>query len=444
MVNKHILLIGAGRSVQSLVDYIAEHLLTNGCTLTVAERDLERAKKMVGDLPNTTITYLDVTEREKLSVLIDKANLVISMLPAFMHLPIAEVCVRLGKFLLTASYVSPEINALHNESLQKDILIMMECGLDPGIDHMSAMQEINEIKDKGGDITLFKSYTGGLIAPESDDNPWGYKITWNPRNVVLAGKGGVKFIRNGQYKHIPYHNLFNRTEVVSIDDHGDFEGYPNRDSLSYRDVYGLENIPTILRGTLRKKGFTEAWHILVQLGYTDDTILFDDLKNLTIRDITNSFLPFSETLSLEQKLQQKHKLSDEVMEKLTWLGLFDRTTIPLESATACDILLHIISSKWKLSPQDKDMIVMQHQFDYTLSEKNYTNYSSLVLKGTDAEHTSMSATVGLPLGIMAKLILENKITKRGVCRPIYPEMYTPILAELENYGVHFKRKTIEN
>ncbi len=444
MVNKHILLIGAGRSVQSLVDYIAEHLLPKAYTLTVAEKDVNRAEKMVQGLPNTTVAYLDVAEREKLSVLIDKADLVISMLPAFMHLPIAEVCVRLEKTLLTASYVSPEINALHEEALQKDILIMMECGLDPGIDHMSAMQEINEIKDKNGKINLFKSYTGGLVAPESDDNPWGYKITWNPRNVVLAGKGGVKFIRNGQYKHIPYHNLFNRTEIVSVDGHGDFEGYPNRDSLSYREVYGLENIPTILRGTLRKKGFTEAWHILVQLGYTDDTIFFDDIQQLTVRDVTNSFLPYDEEMSLEEKLKKKHNISKEVMEKLTWLGLFDKTSIPLEKATACDILLHMITTKWKLKPQDKDMIVMQHQFDYTLDDMSYTNYSSLVLKGKDAEHTSMSATVGLPLGIMAKLILENKITKKGVCRPIYPEMYLPILKELENYGVEFTRKTIEH
>jgi len=321
---------------------------------------------------------------------------------------------------------------------------MMEVGVDPGIDHMSAMKLIDKIRSENGKMLLFESFTGGLIAPESDNNPWNYKFTWNPRNVVLAGQGGAaKFIQEGQNKYIPYHRLFRRTEFITIEGYGRFEGYANRDSLSYRAVYDLDDIPTIYRGTLRRPGFSRAWDAFVKLGATDDTYQIKGTEPMTNREFINSFLAYNPHDSVELKLMYYLNIpqDSEVMDKLSWLGIFEDTPIELDNATPAQVLQYILEQKWSLAPDDKDMIVMWHKLGWeTASGEKKMMTSSMVVKGDDQTYTSMSKTVGLPTAIAAKMILEGKIFEPGIHRPIHKSIYEPILTELEDYGISFSEK----
>lgn len=436
---KHILLLGAGRSVGSLVHYLAPYIEKNNWFLTVGDSSQLLAEEKTKNIVNAKAIEFDVFNTDLLHKEVSQADVVISMLPAQLHIHIANVCVDLKKSLFTASYVSKEIEELHQKAKINGVLILMETGLDPGIDHMSAMHEIDTIKEQGGEIILFKSFTGGLVAPESDDNPWNYKFTWNPRNVVLAGQGTVKFIRNGFYKYITYHNLFKRLETVVVDGYGEFDGYANRDSLKYRELYGLNTIPTIFRGTLRKKGFCEAWDVFVQLGMTDDSYELDGLETMTYRAFLNAFLVYSDTKSIEEKVIDFFKLqpTSAVLAKLKWLGILDETPIGLKKATPAQVLQKLLELKWQLKPEDKDMVVMQHQFEYLLNGELKKKTVSMIIKGEDASHTSMAKTVGLPLGIAVRLFLENKLSLTGVHVPVVKELYKPILKELEEYGVRF-------
>jgi saccharopine dehydrogenase (NAD+, L-glutamate forming) len=338
------------------------------------------------------------------------------------------------------------MKALDEPAKKKDLILLNETGLDPGIDHLSAMFLIDNIRKEGGKIEHFESFTGGLVAPESDDNPWHYKFTWNPRNVVLASQGGaVKFIHNGKYKYIPYHRVFRRTEYIQIEGQGEFEGYANRDSLSYREVYGLQDVKTLYRGTLRKPGFSRSWDTFVQLGMTDDSYVMEDSETMTNRDFINSFLPFSLRDSVELKLRALLKLDqdDRLMDNLQWLGIFDRTIIGLKNATPAQILQHILEKKWSMKPNDKDMIVMWHKIGFVKDGQKFVTESSMVVKGDDQENTAMAKTVGFPLAIATKMILEGKIKERGVLLPISEDIYLPVLAELERNGISFKEKTYQ-
>jgi saccharopine dehydrogenase-like NADP-dependent oxidoreductase len=292
-------------------------------------------------------------------------------------------------------------------------------------------------------MTVFKSFTGGLIAPESDDNPWNYKFTWNPRNVVLAGQGGaVQFIRNGYYKFIPYHRLFSRVEEIEIEGYGAFEGYANRNSLGYREVYGLENIPSLYRGTLRRKGYSAAWNVFVQLGMTDDTYTLEDSANMTYRDFINTYLRYEETDTVEKKLCDFLDLDPEgdIMKKLQWVGIFDAVNIGLENATPAQILQKLLESKWELKEDDKDMIAMYHYFEYKQGGENKKLSSSMISIGEDQIYTGMARTVGLPIAIAVKHILTGAMTLTGVHLPTIPEIYNPILDELEELGIFFVEK----
>ncbi len=443
---RNILLIGAGRSATALISYLKKNAQEFGWHLTIGDYSLAAAQKCTEGFTQARALHFDVHNDKQLLEEVDKADLVISMLPAHMHLPVARCCIDRGKHLFTASYVSPQVKALHKEALDKDCLILMEMGLDPGIDHMSAVKEINDIKTQGGEIVSFKSFTGGLVAPESDDNPWHYKFTWNPRNVVLAGKGDVKFIRNGRYKYIPYHNVFNRIEHVFVDDYGRFEAYANRDSLKYRKLYGLENIPTIFRGTLRGEGFCEAWNVFVQLGMTSDDYQVEHLSELTYRDFLNAFLVFDKDKKVEEKLAGYLGVSTRhtIIQKLYWLGLFSNEKIGMETGTPAQVLQRILERKWQLEKFDRDMIVMQHQIAYRLNNEHKTLISSMVIKGDNAAHTSMAKTVGLPLGIAVKLFFEGKLNFRGVHIPVIKELYEPILEELKQFAINFKNKIVSN
>ena len=442
---KKILVIGAGRSTSSLIQYLLFNAEQEGWFITIADQSKELAMKSAKEHERAKAIAFDVNNTEERERLIDESDLVISMLPAHMHISVAQDCVKYKKHMVTASYVSKEMKALNNDAINAGVVIMNEIGVDPGIDHLSAMRVIDQIREKGGELDAFETFTGGLIAPESDNNPWNYKFTWNPRNVVLAGQGVCKFIQNGKYKYIPYHKLFRRTEIIDIAGHGKFEGYANRDSLQYRSIYGLDDIPTMYRGTLRKPGFCRAWDVFVQLGATDDSYIMDGSENMTHRDFINSFLAYNETDSVELKF--KHYLNirqDDVdmFEKFVWLGIFDNTPVGLSNATPAQILQCILEKKLSLEEGDKDMIVMWHRFLYELNGEHKELHSSMVVKGDDPIYTAMAKTVGLPVAIATKMILNNTITTPGVHIPISKEIYEPILDELENYGVHFEEKEV--
>ena len=312
-------------------------------------------------------------------------------------------------------------------------------GVDPGIDHMSAMRIIDAIREQGGKITGFRSFTGGLIAPESDNNPWNYKFTWNPRNVVLAGQGTSMYIRDGQYKYIPYHQLFRQTEKATVLHLGEFDVYANRDSLQYREVYNLPDIKTLIRGTMRRPGYCAAWDAFVQLGMTDDSYTIGNSESMTWLEFTDAFVPGTNGRSVQERLAAYLGIpaDGEIMAKLTWLGLFDKTKTGLKQATPAQILQRKLEEKWKLEPADKDLIVMQHVFDYEYKDKTYRHKSSLIVIGKDQRETAMAITVGTPLAIAARLVLNGTIRATGVQVPTQAEFYNPILKELEEYGVEF-------
>lgn len=436
---QNILIIGAGRSASSLIRYLLEHSSAEGWKVTVGDVSIELAKQKTAQHANARAIAFDVNNIQQLETEIKLADVVVSMLPASMHLLVAKECLRFGKHLVTASYVSKEIAALDAEAKKKELLFLNEVGLDPGIDHMSAMQIIDRIKAQGGELMAFKSYCGGLVAPESNDNPWGYKFTWNPRNVVMAGQGTAQYIENGQYKYIPYERLFSQIETVRVKGYDDFEAYANRDSLSYRKPYGLENIPTMLRGTLRMNGYCKAWNAFVKLGITDDTYKVVDSEKLTYAQWIEAYLPSGKG-NIVQRVSQflNEAEASEVIKKIQWLGILENEKIKLSNSSPAEILQELLERKWKLKENDKDMIVMQHVFNYKLNGKQKRITSSLVVKGHDQVYTAMAQTVGLPMAIVVKLLLKGQLKSRGVLIPTVKEIYEPVLNELERLGVKFE------
>ena len=443
---KTILVIGAGRSSATMIKYLLDNAVDQNWMIHVVDADIDAAKEKVNGHQRGLCFEFDATNKEGRIEKIKEADLVISMLPAYLHLEVVKDCIDYKKHIITPSYISDEVRALDGDAKKAGVMVLNEMGLDPGIDHMSAMKVINHISEIGGDITGFESFTGGLVAPESDDNPWHYKFTWNPRNVVLAGQGGAaKFIQEGKYKYIPYNKLFRRTEIIEIDNYGKFEGYANRDSLGYRSIYGLENIPTMFRGTLRKIGFCRAWNMFVKLGCTDDTYVMEGSESMTNREFINSFLAYNPHDSVELKFRYHLGIEqdDYIWEKFISLGIFDEIKIGLKNATPAQILQKILEDKWSLTDEDKDMIVMWHKFNFNLNGVQKEIRSHMVYIGEDRTYTAMSDTVGLPVAIAAKMILSNKINKTGVLLPIESEIYSPILKEMETFGIHFHEKEVE-
>ena len=443
---KNILIIGAGKSSSYLIQYLLEKSIEENLYLIIGDISTKNADRLIDNHTNAESVILDVYNTKQRQEFIKKSNIVISMLPARYHIEVAKDCILFKKHMVTASYISDEMKALDTAAKKEGLVFMNEIGLDPGIDHMSAMRVIDKIKDSGAKMLLFESFCGGIVAPESDNNLWNYKFTWNPRNVVLAGQGGAAmFIQEGTYKYIPYNKLFRRTEFLSISGSGKFEAYANRDSLKYRSVYGLNNIPTMYRGTIRKVGFSRAWNIFVQLGMTDDSYIIEDSENMSYRDFVNLFLAYSPSDSVELKLRSYLKIDqDDVMwEKLIELDLFNpKKKIGIENATPAQMLQKILEDSWTLQEDDKDMIVMQHLFGYEIDGKKHQIESSLTVIGENQTYTAMAKTVGLPVGIAALKILKGEIKTPGVQLPITKEVYEPILKELENYGIKFTEKEV--
>jgi len=437
-----ILVIGAGKSTSQLIQYLLSKAATEQLQVILGDISLENAQRLINGHEQGIALKLDVFDEKQRKAAIQKADIVISMLPARFHIEVAKDCVTYGKSLVTASYVSKEMQALDPSAKEKGLVLMNEIGLDPGIDHMSAMRVIDRIRDNGGKILLFESFTGGLVAPESDTNLWNYKFTWNPRNVVLAGQGGAaEFIQEGSYKYIPYQRLFRRTEFLNIEGYGRFEGYANRNSLKYRSIYGLEDVLTLYRGTIRRVGFSKAWHIFVMMGMTDDSYTLEQTEEMSYRDFINLFLPYSLTDSVELKLRHYLKIDqdDLLWDKLEELNLFSPDKkIGLKKATPAQCLQRILEDQWTLAPEDKDMIVMYHKFGYEYKGERKQIDATMVNVGSDQINTAMARTVGLPVAIATLAILNGKIKTPGVQVPIKPEVYNPILDELENYGIVFK------
>ena len=442
---KNILIIGAGKSSSFLIKYLLEKSDEEKLKIIIGDISTVNADKIINNHKNAKSIILDIFNKKQRQEFIEKTDIVISMLPARLHIEVAKDCILFSKHMVTASYVSDEMKALDKAAKEKGLVLMNEIGLDPGIDHMSAMQILDKIRNQGAKMLLFESFCGGLVAPESDNNLWNYKFTWNPRNVVLAGQGGAAmFIQESTYKYIPYHKLFRRTEFLKIND-SNFEAYGNRDSLKYRSVYGLDNIPTMYRGTIRKVGFSRAWNIFVQLGMTDDSYTIEDSENMSYRDFVNLFLAYSPSDSVELKLRSYLKIDqDDVMwEKLVELDLFNpKKRILLKNATPAQMLQKILEDSWTLQEDDKDMIVMQHLFGYEIDGKKHQIESSLVVIGENQTYTAMAKTVGLPVAIAALKILKGEIKTPGVQLPITKEVYEPILKELEIYGIKFIEKEV--
>ncbi len=439
-----ILILGAGLSSNSLIKYFLDHSKKQQWRIRVGDIRPEKAREMINGHPHGEGFMFDVHHVKQRHKEIEGSDIVVSLLPARMHHLVAETCVELGRNMVTASYLSPAIRAMDQNARKKGIVLMNECGVDPGIDHMSAMQMIDRIRQEGAALKAFESSTGGLVAPGFENNPWQYKFTWNPRNVVLAGREGARFLHNGKFKYIPYHKVFSRHETIRVPDLGEFEVYGNRDSLTYRETYGLHDLETMFRGTIRRPGFCGAWDIFVQLGATDDSYVMENTEEMSYREFINSFMAFRTDIPVEEKLALYlgFEKNSEMMERLRWLGIFDQTKIGVPGLSPAKVLQKILEEKWALSPGDKDMIVMQHQFDYMKDGEHWKRYSTMVYVGQDTKHTAMSVTVGLPLAMVARRILEGSYKECGVQLPILPQIYQPVLKELEDHGIRFVHEEI--
>lgn len=467
--DNQILLFGAGKSATELIDFLIRACEQHHWRLIVADAQTDIILAKTKGHPLTTAIGLDIQSgaAERLA-LVGQAAVVISMLPPALHHLIAADCLEAGKHLLTASYVDDALRAMAPALRQKQLLFLCEMGLDPGIDHMSAMKAIGAIRAKGGQITSFRSYCGGLPAQDSEDNPWRYKITWNPRNVVLAGIHGARYREDGVDKQTPYESLFDPARQVSVPGLGPLACYPNRDSLGYAALYGLGDIPTFVRTTLRYPAFVSGWKNLIALDLTDETPAYDTTK-MTLASFFQAHCKrygvdgwLDNSRRLGEQLKDLLKISageaDLLEKQLLYLGWnsgdpvkFRKTPDDLlRLASAADILQFAMETKLALEPEDRDMVVMFHEIRYTMEPgaqgparpSAHTLNSTLLLQGKDAVHTAMARTVGLPLGIAAVLILEGKITLTGLQIPTAPEIYLPVMEQLEREGIVFEDRVI--
>ena len=437
---KNVLLFGAGKSATCLIDYLGKCCDENNWKLWVCDSNISLAESKTKNFSSAEAISFDVSNDDKRHEFISKSDLVISMLPPALHFLVAKDCVQFSKTLLTASYIDEKIKSLKDQIEKKGILFLGEIGLDPGIDHMSAMKMINEIKNKGGKINSFKSHCGGLISPESDDNPWHYKITWNPANVVTAGSAGAVYLDGGKQIEIAYSKIFDdENNMVDVPELFPLAWYANRDSLSYIETYQLQDAETFIRTTLRYPSFCRGWNKMIKL----------DLTNKNDHEEIKNCKTFADWFNLKKKkfasqnentFNENDFFNSEFLEQINYLGLNDDQKIQEEIFNSTSLLQFVLEKKLVMKPEDKDMIIMLHEIEYSINGKNKKTRSCLIVKGEDQIHTAMAKTVGLPLGIAAKLILENKIKITGLHIPVIPEIYEPVLKELEINGIKFNEE----
>lgn len=436
---KKVILLGAGKSATSLIDYLIEQASKYKWQITVIDADPLLARAKVGKTPFARVETFDISDDAARSLWISQADLVISLLPAPLHILVAKDCVRFRKHLLTASYISPDIRALEADIEKAGILFMCEMGLDPGIDHMSAMQILDSIRRKGGQILSFKGYCGALIAPECDDNPWRYKFSWNPEAVVRAGMEGASYLSNGKEVRVPYESLFTDYQAVEIPGLGKLAYYPNRDSLHYRSLYQLDHIPDILRATLRYPEFCEGWHALIRLGLTSPETKTDTDK-LSYAEWTLQQVNDHQGGAPEDRLAGFLKTTrrSRLLRQFKYLGLLENAPVGLGKVANETVLRHILEEKLAMKPADRDMVVMLHEMEFERKHIRTKLNAYMIVLGEDSLRTAIAKTVGLPLGILAKLLLTGKVSLTGLHIPVMPEVYQPVLRELEEYGIRFE------
>ncbi len=436
---KNIFVIGAGRTATALIEYLLKNSAEQNWHVRVGDFDYQLAKQKTGNYSSGSAIKFDALDDKQREMEISKADIVISFLPPSMHLLIAEECLKQKTHMITASYISPGMMKLDEDVKKNGLLFLNEMGLDPGIDHMDIMQLKEKVENKGGEIISLKSFCGALISPESDNNPWHYKFTWSPMNVVLAGQGNARYKENSIIQEVPYEKLFLKTEKIEVPGLGEFEAYPNRDSVSYIAKYNLNSAEDFYRGTLRRPGYCEAWNALVKLGLTDNKKIIGNSSDLTMAEWVKSSLPSSngQIVSSEAADYLGLEKDSDIIKKLSWLDLFSDRKISLPEATSAQILLDLLMDKWEFKEGDRDMVVLQTEIIYRTESGRKKIISTMIYKGEDKLNTAMTYTGGLPVGIAAKLIANGMIREKGVIIPIYRDIYSPLLKELELYGITF-------
>lgn len=434
---KKILILGAGKSSSYLIKSLVEKAANWNFSLQIIDINTSLIPQEFRNLPHVTIYELPSGDISQYESFIQGSFITISMLPASLHLSIAKLCLSCNSHLITPSYISDEMWAMNEEVKQKNLIFLNEMGFDPGIDHMTTMEIYQKIQVQGGRLHTYKSYAGGLVAKKNDDNPWHYKFSWNPRNVILAGQGGdIKYFEKKEEVTISYAQLFHKAEKLILSNGSKFDAYANRDSAKYLSLYQWKDMDTILRGTLRYDGFCEAWSVLVNIGLTDDKMKLDNQIGLSYADFYAQFTHKNHTDFLSN-------LKNEIKEKLIYIGLNDTTSTITQNGSPAEILQSILEKKWKLTPTDTDWIVMVHIFEYELNGKNYRLESFLSVEGQDNLYTAMAQTVGMPIVYAVDAILHGQWNSVGVHLPIDSALYLPILQKLEAIGIQFKENVIE-
>lgn len=437
-----ILVAGAGKSSIFLIEYLLDYASSNKWKVIIADGDAKAIADKIKNSKHAEAAVIDITDANQREALVQKADIVVSLMPPHLHIHLAKDCLKYKKNLITSSYISDELKAMNQQVKDAGLMFMCEMGLDPGIDHMTASKIIHGIHRVAGSIFSFKSYCGGLIAPESDNNPWHYKFSWNPRNIITAGLGGAKYLNNGKETELSYEKIFDSNKKIKVEGLEPLAFYPNRDSIKYLDTYELEDVKTFLRATLRYPAFCKGWNALISLGLTDQEDTVEKTDNTYARWVAAKT---GHTKEKELKAHVADKLGvakdDKLIGMLQWLGLFEN--VSMGSGTSCsgDVLLALLLEKWKMDPADKDMVVMQHEFEYLHRDRKTKLTSSMVIKGDGGDHTAMAKTVGLPMGILTRLVLKNKIkAPLGVVIPNTPAVYRPVLTELAHYGIVFNEE----
>jgi len=435
---KNILILGAGKSASTIISYLLSKSEEFDWQITVGDLNLDLAQQRVDGHARGKAIAFNVKDESQVAAEVSKADIVASLLPAFFHNIVAKACLENGAHLVTASYVDAESKAMHEAFEKKNLLFMGEIGLDPGIDHLGLMKILNELREKKAKITGVHSHCGALIHPEDDNNPWNYKFTWAPMNVVKAGQGVSMYLHNRETRYVPYNRLFSSYRERNIGSLGDFEIYPNRDSAKYLEKYSLEDLDHFMRGTIRKKGYCDAWDAIVKLGLTDDSYQINT-EGKSYADLMKAFIPLKNQKGKNLKEATAHFLNiameDKVMNQLDYLELFGDRKIELTDGSPAAIMCNLLQDKWKMQEGDRDMIVMLHEVDYELNGETRRVTANMTTFGEDEEKTAISKTVGLPSGMMVKLIATDQVKLRGVRIPVYAEVYEPILKELEEYGI---------